>query len=203
MEASLPCRRTQTFLHLSFKEYTNQHRSSVAETRGQTPVLHLFVITHNVQSCSGYPKKTTLNKAEWLLHASWPLRYTLSVAIGTTCLTLSSWLAPGLFLQGYHYLTSHSPFSDFKPKPCKSLLLNFIFPHPTTFPVFQNFDFYPILKMPSSSLSSTTPSASLRDIALHHPSWSWFYREREISFYYVKRRTYILAGFATRPAVFL
>lgn len=132
----------------------------------------LFVITHNVQSCSGYPKKTTLNKAERLLHAScWPLLYTLTVPIRNTCSTLNSWLAPGTFLQGYHYLTSYSPFSDFKPKPCKSVLLNFIFRHPTTFPVFQNVDFYPILKMPSSSLSSTAPPASLGDTAFHHPSW--------------------------------
>lgn len=115
---------------------------------------------------------------------------------------LSSWLAPGLFLQGYHYLTSHSPLSDFKPKPYKSLL-NFVFPYPTTFPIFQNFDFYPILKMSLSSLSSTAPSASLGDTALHHPSGSWFYGECEISFYYVKRTTYILASFAPRPTVFL
>lgn len=146
---------------------------------------------------------TTLNKAERLLHASsWPLLYTLTVPIGTTCLTLSSWLAPGLFLQGYHYLTSHSPFSDFNPKPSKSLLLNFIFRHPTTFPVFQNFDFYPILKMPSSSLSRTAPSASLGDTASHHPSWSWFYWRCEISFYYVKEEHTFLPALHPGPLYF-
>lgn len=132
---------------------------------------------------------TNLLITEWLLHAScWPVLYALTAPIRTTCLTVGSWLAPGLFLQGYHYLTSHFPFSDFKPKPCKSLLPNLIFLTSNYIPCFHKFWLLSHPQLPLPPLSSTAIH-KLRCCTESSKLWDPYDPKKwKVSSYYVKKR---------------